>query len=192
MVIEPIPHAGEADIADQGRLVDDVDKGRAPPEALGDNRDADTADMSDHPSRVTTTITYRLQTVLPGLLAGLGIQPAHTTTVVRRGHRIADRTIKTRLVIVDGGAHRTGGPPNPNPRSAMQSRVMGSTSARANAYAAVTGFSASRSYHSTRRWRLSRLSASERPTWWAATRSAISPSTGVRCWQVPTATRRSV
>jgi hypothetical protein len=46
-----MPHARNAGIADQARPVDDVEEGRALPEVLGDNRDADTGDMRDQKKR---------------------------------------------------------------------------------------------------------------------------------------------
>ena len=58
MVIEPIPHADEAEIAEQARPVDDgIEECRPLPKCLGENPDADAADAfesvwgqnDDHP-----------------------------------------------------------------------------------------------------------------------------------------------
>jgi hypothetical protein len=47
-VIEPIPRADDADIAEQARRVDDdIEEGDASPEPLGHNWDADIADLLD-------------------------------------------------------------------------------------------------------------------------------------------------
>jgi hypothetical protein len=47
-VIEPIPDADAADVAEQARPVDDdIEQCDALPDLLGDNRDADTADLFD-------------------------------------------------------------------------------------------------------------------------------------------------
>lgn len=46
-MIEPIPHAEEADIAEQARSVDDDEQRDALPDLLGDNWDTDIADPSD-------------------------------------------------------------------------------------------------------------------------------------------------
>ena len=47
-MIEPIPHAGEADIAEQARPLDDgIDEYDALPELLCDNQDADATDLLD-------------------------------------------------------------------------------------------------------------------------------------------------
>jgi hypothetical protein len=47
-VIEPIPHADEADVTEQARPVgDDIEKCGTLPDALGDNRDADPSDLFD-------------------------------------------------------------------------------------------------------------------------------------------------
>jgi hypothetical protein len=48
-VIEPIPHADEADIAEQARRVDDdIERWTRHSDLLDDNRDADVADLFDH------------------------------------------------------------------------------------------------------------------------------------------------
>jgi hypothetical protein len=45
---EPIPHADEADLAGQARMVDDgIDECDAVPDELGENRDADAGDLPD-------------------------------------------------------------------------------------------------------------------------------------------------
>ena len=47
-MIESIPHADEADIAEQARPVGDgIEECDTLPDALGDNRDADVADLID-------------------------------------------------------------------------------------------------------------------------------------------------
>jgi hypothetical protein len=47
-VIEPIPHADEADVAEQARPVEyHIEQCDALPDLLGDNRDAETADHLD-------------------------------------------------------------------------------------------------------------------------------------------------
>jgi hypothetical protein len=47
-MIEPIPHADEADIAEQTRPVDDgIDECDTVPDQLGENQDADAADLLD-------------------------------------------------------------------------------------------------------------------------------------------------
>ena len=46
-MIEPIPNADKADIAEQARSVDDDEQCDALPDLLGDNRDADIAEIFD-------------------------------------------------------------------------------------------------------------------------------------------------
>lgn len=47
-MIKPIPHADEADIAEQTRPVDDgIDECDTVPDQLGENQDADAADLLD-------------------------------------------------------------------------------------------------------------------------------------------------
>ncbi len=74
-MIEPIPHADEADIAEQTRPVDDgIEEYDASPDALGDGWDADATDLfdqklsvsghdDDHPSaadRAAALVTSRV------------------------------------------------------------------------------------------------------------------------------------
>lgn len=112
---EPFPHAGEADIAEQARLVDDgIDDEYDPvPDELGENRDADAGDLLDQQLSVSghdDDHTLAVGRVAGGVsLASLGIQFAHDTTVVHRRHGLAERAIPARLVKIDvGGEQRRG------------------------------------------------------------------------------------
>ncbi len=65
-MIDPLPPADEADIAEQARPVDaGIDECDVVPDELVENRDADAGDVLDRSDRspVTTTITRRLLAV---------------------------------------------------------------------------------------------------------------------------------
>ncbi len=91
-MIESIPHADEADIAEQARPVDDdLEECNGLPGALGDNREADVADLfdqklsvsghdDDHPPTASGAAAGSVNR--PCLLAGLATRSLHNTTVV--------------------------------------------------------------------------------------------------------------
>jgi hypothetical protein len=118
MMIKPIPHADEADIAEQARPVDDgIDECDAVPDELGENRDADAGDLvdqklsvsgqdDDHPPAAGHAVA--------ALATGRVFWPAWESDSLTTQRSFVDdmasaeRAIPTRLVIVDDAGDSAG------------------------------------------------------------------------------------
>ena len=105
-MIKPIPHADEADIAEETRPVDDgIDECDTVPDQLGENQDADAADLLDQKLSVWVkmTMTRRLPAALwrrwsPVVSSGRPgspIRSRHNGRSSTRWHRATSHTGRT-------------------------------------------------------------------------------------------------